>query len=130
MAATQVVNKKERPVNYEPTINIDAAKQIAVADFTRVANRFLTFPAKGERYPYDIAPASVIMYTKNNADGKYGSTVSANNDTLTRNIFTAIKTGETKTFSIIIGIKNKDNFTTVQQQIDDVLNDAELNNPS
>ncbi len=130
MAATQVADKKDRAVYYESTINIDASKQIAVAGFTCKANRFLTFPTKEERYPYDIAPASVFMYTKNIAEGKYGSTVSANNDTLTSEIFTTIKRGESKTFHIIIGIKDKDNFTTVQQQVDDVFTGAEMNNPS
>ncbi|CAN5695247.1 hypothetical protein BH10BAC2_BH10BAC2_14340 [soil metagenome] len=130
MAATQVVDKKDRPVNYESTIHIDDTKQIAVADFSCKANRFLIFPTKEERYPYDIAPTSFFMYIKNNIDGKYGSSVSANNDTLSGQIFTAIKPGETKKFNIIIGLKDKDNFTTVQQQVDDVLTDAEMNNLS
>jgi len=130
MAATQVSDKKDRPVKYESTINIDAAKQIAVADFTCVANRFLTFPTKEERYPYDIAPASVFMNTKNNAEGKYSSTVSADNDTLTSKVSTSIKPGETKTFHIIVGIADKNNFTTVQEQVDDVLAGAEMNRPS
>ncbi|MBC7868378.1 MAG: hypothetical protein H7X88_12655, partial [Gloeobacteraceae cyanobacterium ES-bin-316] len=72
--STQYINKLNRPLIHHANINIDEAKEIALANFETKANKFLVLPAKNERFVYDIAPPSMFMYAKGLA-GSYTSKI-------------------------------------------------------
>ncbi len=128
MNGTQFTEKQKRPLVYHSKINVDANKQSAVADLSCSANTFLTFPAKNERYIYDISPPSLFMFSKNKGNG-ITSVVKANNDTFSAEMNTSINPGETKSFNIVIGLRDPKNFSNVQQQVDDLFLNAASDNP-
>ncbi|MFD2570460.1 GH36-type glycosyl hydrolase domain-containing protein [Spirosoma soli] len=125
---TQFTDKKNRPLAYQSAFTVDERKQTAVASITCAPNTFLTSPTKEQRYQYDIAPPAVFMHV--NPTGKQLAQVSTNKDTLTAELKTSVKPGETQSFYIIIGIRDSEPFPSVQQQVADLLTDAQVNNPA
>ncbi|MDA3867536.1 MAG: hypothetical protein PF489_12425 [Salinivirgaceae bacterium] len=125
---TQYKQSTERPVLYNSNIRINADKQIAIANISYKTNTFLNLPSKDERYMYDLNPPSVFMLAKNGM-GKDVSLVSAINDTLSTQIDVSLKPGETKTFHVVIGLADGENFTDVQKQADELFAAANINEP-
>ncbi len=126
--STQYINKQKQPILYNTKIHIETNNQMAVADILFATNTFLTLPDKDARFVYDQNPPSVFMYSKNSY-GKNSSLVSAKNDTLSADINTSLKPGETKTFHIVIGLADSKRFSDIQKQVDDLFLDAEINMP-
>ena len=110
---------QQRPVLYHPNFRIDSNKQMAIADISYKANQFLVVPEKKESYNYDINPPSVFMFSKNSS-GENTSVVRVEKDTLAAQISTIMKSGQTKTFHIVIGLADGSSFTQVQKQVDDL----------
>lgn len=121
----QYTNKQNHPILYIPNIRVDAKKQMAIADISYKANTFLTLPDKNARYIHELNPPAIFMYSKNTV--AENSLVSAENDTLTTQIHTSIKPGETKTFHIVIGVTEGKNYLDAQKQVDDLFLDADMN---
>lgn len=119
---------QQRPILYHPNFRIDSNKQMAIADISYKTNKFLVVPEKNESYNYDINPPSVFMFLKN-ISGENTSVVSVEKDTLAAQISTILKSGQTKTFHIVIGFADGNSFTQVQNQVDDLLADSNQNDP-
>lgn len=126
--STQYVTKEKRPVLYNTKIGIDANKQMAIANLSYATNTFLPLPEKNARFAYDINPPSVFMYLKN-SDGKSSSLVSDKNNSLSADINTTIKPGETKTFHIVIGVADGNDFSDIKKQVQDLFLDSEITSP-
>ncbi len=125
LIGTQFIDKKNRPLSYQPSITIDDGKETAVARIASTANTFLSLPNKDQRYLYDLAPPVVFMYVKNTRLGKQTAVVKNENDTLSAELKTVLKPGETQSFQLIIGIHDKEIFRSVQQQVADLLGNAQ-----
>ena len=129
MNRTQYIKKDNQPLLYNPNIEFNEDQQVAIAKFTFKTNKFLLLPQKNERYPYEINPPSVFMFTKD-VNGKIVSKISAEKDTLDAEIRTFLKPGETKMFNVVIGIADGTTFQEIQKEVDDLFLDADTDSPS
>ncbi|BDU25764.1 hypothetical protein [Flavobacterium sp. GSB-24] len=126
--ALQYIPIAKRPIVYNTTTSVDEKKQIAIGKINSVPNNFLLFPSKNERYVHDVNPSSVFMYCKKN-DLKESS-VSVSKDTLVTNIEVKLKPNESRTFHIVIGLQELNNLSEIENQINDLFQDADLNEQS
>lgn len=126
---TQFVDRQKRSFSYPPTITLNDRQETAVASIACAPNTFLALPASDQRYRDDVVPPTVFMQAKNGGMGKQAVAVSHDGDTLTAQLKTAIKPGETRAFHVVIGIRDSETSTTVDQQVTDLLNEAQLTNP-
>ncbi len=120
---------QKRPILYQPNFRIDSNKQMAIADISYKTNKFLVVPEKHESYSYDINPPSVFMFSKN-ISGENSSVISVENDTLSAQISTILKSGQTKTFHVVIGLADGNSFAEVQNQVDDLFAGSGENEPN
>ncbi|MEJ7767147.1 MAG: hypothetical protein WKF89_05010 [Chitinophagaceae bacterium] len=118
--STQYIEKSKRRLAYNSNIRIDNRKEMAIADISYTANTFLVLPGRNERFVYDVDPPSVFMYAKNPVGKKYASEINVNKDTLAAEIKVSVKPGETKTFDIVIGTTDGQNFNNVGKQVADL----------
>lgn len=127
--STQYTEKAKRPLLYNTRIGIDTGKQLAIAEISPKTNALLVVPTPTERYSYDVDPPAVFMYAKNTGDA-YTSAVTAVNDTLVTTVNAALKPGQTVRFNVVIGLAKGNRFREVETQVADLLNGANLNDPS
>ncbi|HVG16766.1 MAG TPA: hypothetical protein VM935_17470, partial [Chitinophagaceae bacterium] len=127
--STQYTKPQKRPLAHEVAININDEKETGIANISARANTFLVLPRKEERFVYDVAPPSVFMYTGNSGE-KRSVEIQSSKDTLTAQIDLSLKPGETKSFHIVIGIADGENFIDVQKQVKDLFYGADLKNPA
>ncbi|MBC7827137.1 MAG: hypothetical protein H7122_05290, partial [Chitinophagaceae bacterium] len=125
--STQYIEKRKRPLSHEVDVRIDDKKEIGIAAVSATANKFLVLPARSERFVYDVAPPAVFMQCKRN-DQEFSSQIKYKKDTLGTQIDLSLKPGEIKSFNIIIGIAEGQNFNDVQKQAEDLLTGADFNN--
>jgi hypothetical protein len=125
--STQYTEKSKRPLAHEVKIRIDDKKEIGIANISTSANKFLVLPPKEERFVYDVAPPSVFMYAKS-FKGNFSSQIQSRKDTLATQVDLSVKPGETKSFDIVIGIAEGQNYNDIQKQVDDLLTAADFTN--
>lgn len=126
--ASQYRALDKRPLAYNTTGLVDGTKQIVIGKVTYTPNTFLVLPNKEERYLYDVSPSSPFMYCKNPDAGE--STVSFNKDTLATKIAVKLKSDESRTFHIVIGLQELNDFSKIEDQISELFQDADLNEQS
>lgn len=122
----QFKGPNERPVRYPPIITVDERNQMATANISYSANTFLTMPQQKQRSNYDIAPPSVFMYAPRQSNPS--ARVYARGDTLSAEVRAPIKPGASQSFQLVIGIHDRDAFTSVSEQVADLLNGASPGN--
>ncbi|MBS7234122.1 hypothetical protein KHA90_24270 [Flavobacterium psychroterrae] len=126
--ASQYLSLLKRPIIYNTTGLVDDKKQIAIGKVMYSSNTFLAIPNKNERYIHDLSPASAFMYCKNSDSGE--STVSVNKDTLATKIAVKLKSNQSRTFQIVIGLQELNDFSKIENQIEELFQDADLNEQS
>ncbi|MBC8152476.1 MAG: hypothetical protein H7Z72_06160 [Bacteroidetes bacterium] len=117
---TQYTDPAKRPLLYNATIDIDAKKQIAIADLSYKTNDFQVVAATTARYPYDVDPPSLFMYAKSTS-AAYKTAVTASGDTLATTMNATLKPGQSVQFTVAIGLTRDNGFTDVQTQVDELL---------
>ncbi len=128
VVGTQFNDPLQRPLLYHAAMRPAANQSFVLADLFYEQNKFLHLPGKNERYVYDLAPPPVFMYAGNKTAGIDRSSVIADKDTLIAATTFTVKPNETIQFHVVIGWLDKQHFAGVQQQVDDVLNNASVDN--
>lgn len=126
--STQYTEKEKRPQLYNSTTSVDNSGQTAVARIGYKPGTLLVQPKKGERFLYDVDPPSVFMHTK--GGGAYKAVVKSTKDTLTSEVTTTVKPGETVSFNIVIGLTKEPGFAAVQKSVTELLAGADATNPT
>jgi hypothetical protein len=124
-SAIQLFEKKKRPVVYTPKITVDKNSKTAIADLTCVANTFLSFPSKEQRYIYDLNPPTIFMSAKS-FDKTISSEIVADKDTLSTHFKTTLKAGETRTFHIVVGLNYEKSNAAITKQIAELFNNIDV----
>lgn len=123
--STQYTEKNNRPLKHEVEISVDEKKEIGIADFTTAANKLLVLPSEEERFIYDVAPPSVFMFAGSSTNEVLAE-IKSEKDTLSSRINLTLAAGETKTFHIVIGMADGENFEAIQSQVDELFEGADL----
>lgn len=126
--STQFADQQKRPLRYQATTTVDARKELASSQVTYDAATLLALPGKTARYSYDVRPPTVFMYAANDGAPTATSRLSADHDTLATTMTLQLKRGETKVFQVVIGLADPEHFADVRQQVNDLLQGADLTN--
>jgi len=122
----QMMKREERPLKYPVTISINEKDKNALAEISVAKNTFIELPDKDQRFMYDVAPPSVFMQAIGNQSG-VESTIKSEGNTLASVFKVTLKPGESKTFQIVVGILDKNNFSSVSAQVENFMQDANQN---
>ncbi len=120
----QMMKKDERPLKYPVEISVDEKNKNALAEISVVKNTFIELPSKDKRFIYDVAPPTVFMHAEG-IGRDVEPTLKFAGDTLAAVFETSLKPGESKTFHVVIGIYDKEYFSSVSAQMDDFMQDAD-----
>ncbi|MBC7887330.1 MAG: hypothetical protein H7Z13_05530 [Ferruginibacter sp.] len=122
--------KTSRAVGYTQKITTDTKRQTAICAIGYEEKAFLTPHKKEDSNLYDTHPVSVFMY----AEQKEGATVTctaavSGADALCTTIGTSVMPGETKSFSIVVGLNYEKSFPVINQQLKELFVDADFKQP-
>lgn len=126
----QMMKKEDRPLKYPVVISVNEMEKSALAEIFAEKNTFIELPSsKDQRFMYDIAPPTVFMQAK--GEGKnIKSFIQTEGDTISSTFRVSLKPGECRNFQIVIGLYDKDRFSSITDQVNDFMKDALFNNVS
>lgn len=112
----QMMKKDDRPLRYPVAASV-SNKNCAIAEISVVKNTFIELPTPHQRFMYDVAPPTVFMHAT--AASAVQPTVTATGNILASTFTTTLKPGESKQFQIVIGLYDKEKFSSATTQVDD-----------
>lgn len=123
----QMMKKEDRPLKYPVAITVDEEQNNLLTEISVNKNTFIELPSKEKRFVYDVNPPTVFMSAKGNEKNIQPAMQSEDN-TMAALFETSLKPGESKTFHVVIGIYDKNNFASVSAQVDNFMQGAALYN--
>ena len=123
---SQMQEKNKRPLKYPVEITVEEGRQTALARISAVANDFLVLPLKSQRYPHEVAPPAVFMHTESKEKNVFPH-VDSQDNTLASSLEFSLQPGESRTFHVILGLQDRERYSTIHNQIAAFMHDADTN---